>query len=107
MDTALFPGGRVASSISPEKGEIDREISQMISLSRRGSGSRAVTVAKDIKSTFDARPLFSLPVLSLDDTCRIVDEHSIGLLLWFEGVPDRRECGPEDNPDDFPRDTRI
>ncbi len=38
---------------------------------------------------------------SPDDTRRMVDEYSLGLLLWFEGVPGRGEFGPEDTPDDF------
>ena len=38
---------------------------------------------------------------SPDDTRRMVDEYSIGLLLWFEGVPGHGEFGPEDIPDDF------
>jgi predicted metal-binding protein len=38
---------------------------------------------------------------SPDDTRRMVDEYSSGLLLWFEGVPGRGEFGPDDIPDDF------
>jgi len=38
---------------------------------------------------------------SPDETRRMVNEYSIGLLLWFEGVPGHREFGPDDIPDDF------
>ena len=38
---------------------------------------------------------------SPDDTRRMVDEYSTGLLLWFEGVPGHGEFGPDDIPDDF------
>ena len=38
---------------------------------------------------------------SPDETQRMVDEYSLGLLLWFEGVPGHGEFGPEDIPEDF------
>lgn len=38
---------------------------------------------------------------SPDDTRRIVDEYSSGLLLWFEGGPGHGEFDPDDIPDDF------
>lgn len=38
---------------------------------------------------------------SLDDTRRMVDAYPLGLLLWFEGVPDHSEFGPEEIPEDF------
>jgi predicted metal-binding protein len=38
---------------------------------------------------------------SPDDTRRMVDEYSMGLLLWFDGVPGRGEFGPDDIPEDF------
>ena len=31
----------------------------------------------------------------------MVDEYSLGLLLWFEGVPGHGEFGPDDIPEDF------
>ena len=38
---------------------------------------------------------------SPDETRRMVDEYSTGLLLRFDGVPGRGTFGPEDIPDDF------
>jgi predicted metal-binding protein len=38
---------------------------------------------------------------SPDETRRMVDEYSVGLLLWFEGVPGHGTFGPDDIPDDF------
>jgi len=40
-------------------------------------------------------------VPSPDDTRRMVDEYSSGLLLRFDGVPGRGEFGPDDIPVDF------
>jgi predicted metal-binding protein len=31
----------------------------------------------------------------------MVDEYSLGLLVWFKGVPGHGEFGPDDIPDDF------
>jgi predicted metal-binding protein len=36
-----------------------------------------------------------------DETRRMADEYSTGLLLRFDGVPGRGTFGPEDIPDDF------
>ena len=38
---------------------------------------------------------------SPDETRRMADEYSTGLLLRFDGVPGRGTFGPEDIPDDF------
>jgi predicted metal-binding protein len=97
METNLLAEIESLKALALKKGAMAKEISSDDIVVSQWVRFKCRYGCKGYGKHLGCPPYAPLP----DDTRRMVDEYSLGLLLWFEGVPGRGEFGPDDIPDDF------